>query len=77
MLHHHSLVPGVTSVLCVVKPGAVGFNINFAYELSEVHSYEATCMKSKQQFGSKTQKSTSILSMNTLPKPQQCTHNKI
>ena len=53
MLHHHSLVPCVTSVLGVAKPGALGFNTNFAYELSEVHSDEASCMKSKKQFGSK------------------------
>lgn len=53
MLHHHSLVPCVTTVLCVAKPGALGFNINFVYELSEAHSDEANCMKSKKQFGSK------------------------
>lgn len=57
MPHHHSLVPGVTSVLCVVKPGTMGFNINFAYKLSEVHSDVTNSMKSKQQFGSKTPKS--------------------
>lgn len=77
MLHHYSLVPCATSVLCVEKPGALGFNINFVYELCEAHSDEANCPKSKKKFGSKIRKSTSILSTNTLPKPRECTHNKI
>lgn len=53
MPHHHSLVPCVTSVLCVEKPSALGFNINLVYEFSETHLDEANGTKSKKQFSSK------------------------
>lgn len=76
MPHHHSLVSCATSVSCVEKPGALGFNINLVYKFSETHLDEANGTKSKKQFSSKIRKSTSILSTDTLPKPQERTRNK-
>lgn len=60
MLHHRSLVPHLTSVICVARSGAPGFNTSFAYKAFEAHSDEINCTKSNKQFSSKIQKSTSI-----------------